>query len=92
MAEGVAPNGENRGIVPEIVPANRQKLQVGQWAIPLEPGGVVAIKVGSILALLGFAGWRLQNFFQLRGVVDLLASRIDLGFLWALLLSRSPTA
>ena len=30
---------------------------------------------------LSFAGWLLQNFFQLRGIVNLLASRIDLAFL-----------
>lgn len=34
------------------------------------------------LSLLGFAGWLLQNFLQLRGVVNLIASRIDLSFLF----------
>jgi hypothetical protein len=33
---------------------------------------------GSALFLLGIAGWLGQNFFQLRGYVNLLASRIDL--------------
>jgi hypothetical protein len=39
------------------------------------------------LSLLGFAGWLLQNFLQLRGIVNLLASRIDLGFLFLALVS-----
>jgi len=34
------------------------------------------------LSLLGLTGWLLQNFLQLRGVVNLIASRIDLGFLF----------
>src|SRR5579864_1350785 len=80
MGRGI-PDEENRGLVPEIVPTG-QKLRVGQWAMPVTARQFFVIKAGCVLALLSFAGWLLQNFFQLRGVVDLLVSRIDLGFLW----------
>jgi len=47
---------------------NRCLIRLSQPRGPLQPA-------------LGLAGWLLQNFLQLRGVVNLLASRIDLGFL-----------
>ena len=54
-------------------------VQFGRWRIT--PRAVTIIRVGAVVPLLGVAGWLLQNFLQLRGVVNLLASRIDLAFL-----------
>jgi hypothetical protein len=56
---------------------------VHTWTIRLSPKQWVVVKVGCVTGLLGFAGWCLQNFFQLRGVVDLAVSRIFLGLMAA---------
>lgn len=54
-------------------------VQVWRWRVT--PKAATIIKGAATLSLLGVAGWLLQNFLQLRGVVNLLASRIDLAFL-----------
>jgi hypothetical protein len=79
MSRGADPTsqeGDDRRNIPQIVPY-RQKIQIGSWLVP-----VVAIRTGAVFVVLGVAEWLFQNFLQLRGVVDLLASRIDLVFLW----------
>src|ERR1700731_792588 len=74
---------------PEILPKEPKSLQIGQWIIPQNAVQVIktVIKAGVILALLSWAGWSLQNFLQLRGVVNVLASRINLVFLFVALFS-----
>src|SRR5260370_26828967 len=67
----------------EILPPeqSRQKsLQLGRWSIPLRSTKV--IKYAFIAGILSWVGWSLQNFLSLRGVMNLLASRINLGFIW----------
>jgi hypothetical protein len=64
---------------PEILPPERQLVQVWRWQVLSKT--VKVIKVAAMLPLLGVAGWLVQNFLQLRGVVNLTASRIDLGLL-----------
>jgi hypothetical protein len=67
-------------ILPPEKPAAVSPVQIGRFSIP-----VVVIQVvrwASVLVLLGWAGWSLQNFISLRGIVNLLASRINLLFFW----------
>jgi hypothetical protein len=54
-------------------------VQVWRWRVT--PKTVAFIKIGSAIPLLGIAGWLLQNFLQLRGIVNLRASQIDLALL-----------
>src|SRR5690242_3077331 len=42
------------------------------------PAAVRIFRWAAILGLIGWAGWSIQNFLSLRGVVNLLASRISL--------------
>ena len=68
---------------PEILPPEQpqhKSLQIGRWTIP--PRTVKAIKYAFIAGILSWVGWSLQNFLSLRGVMNLLASRINLGFIW----------
>lgn len=65
----------------DILPPIRSERGLDVWH-NLPPGARSLAKGIGVGALLGLVGWLLQNFLQLRGVVDLLASRIDLGFLW----------
>ena len=68
--KNIVPNASFRG--PELV-------RIWRWSVT--PKTVRSIKIGGAISLLTFAGWLFQNFLQLRGVVHLLASRIDLIFL-----------
>ena len=64
----------------EILPPDNSGLvQIWRWRVT--PNNARLIKFGAVLPALAFAGWLLQNFLQLRGVVNLLASRIVLGVL-----------
>jgi len=66
--------------LPEIIPPpDHPSVSVWRWRVT--PKTAVIVRVGAAISSLGVAGWLLQNFLQLRGVVSLLASRIDLGFL-----------
>ena len=66
--------------MPEILPPTGQAVvKVGPWRVT--PRQAAFIKIGAATPILAVAGWLLQNFLQLRGVVNLLASRVDLGFL-----------
>ncbi len=70
-------------MVPEILPPERNDsgtVQFWRWSVSARKAK--AIRLALAIPSLGLAGWLLQNFLQLRGVVDLLASRIDLAFLW----------
>jgi hypothetical protein len=67
-------------LVPEVVPPEAEVVRIWRWSVKKKTATVV--RLAAAIPLLGFAGWLLQNFLQLRGVVDLLASRIDLAFLW----------
>jgi hypothetical protein len=81
--DGLSPNNEeDRRVVPEILPPDRTGFQVGRLRIPITPAGRLVIKGAAVLTLFGFAQWLLQTFLQLRGVVDVRASRIALLFLW----------
>src|SRR5687768_729406 len=59
-----------------------RSLHFGTWSIRLTPRVVAVIKCAGAATLLPIAAWLLSEFFQLRGVVDLNASRIVLVFLW----------
>ena len=61
------------------------RVQLWRWSVA--PATAKVLKGVSAVGLLGIAGWLLQNFLQLRGVVNLLASRIDLAFLAICLLA-----
>src|SRR5579862_4066692 len=63
---------------PEIMLPDSQ-VSIGRWRV--NPTLAVVIKVGLALPALGVAGWLLQNFLQLRGVVNVIASQVDLAFL-----------
>ena len=70
---------EDPGMVPEIIPPSSAPVRIWHWS--LSPKTAKIIQIAVVLPLLGCAGWLIQNFLQLRGIVDLLASRIDLAFL-----------
>ena len=55
-------------------------MQFGNWL--LSPKTIRVVKGGFVLALLGAAWALFTEFTQLRGFVNLIASRIDLAFLW----------
>lgn len=67
--------------LPEILPPPRGPELVQIWGWRVNPKMARAIKVGTALPLFAVAGWLLQNFLQLRGIVNLTASRIDLALL-----------
>src|ERR1700723_2687349 len=60
---------------PEILPPERE-VQVWRWRVT--PRTAKFIKIGTALPAIGVAGYFVQNFLQLRGIVNLLLSRIDL--------------
>jgi hypothetical protein len=64
--------------LPEFIPPQNQIASVPVLRWRVTPKIASALKIGAAVPLLGVAGWLLQNFLQLRGVVNLLASRIDL--------------
>ena len=64
---------------PQILPPEKRPTQTGRFAVPTLVKTL--LRWGLILALLGWAGWSLQNFFQLRGIVNVPVSRINLAFL-----------
>jgi hypothetical protein len=64
----------------EVLPPDRTGL-VQMWWWRVQPKTARIIRIGAAVPALGCAAWLLQNFLQLRGVVNLTASRIDLGFL-----------
>ena len=72
--------GESSNL-PEIIPPPNQIASVPVLRWRVTPRIAAVLKIGATIPLLGVAGWLLQNFLQLRGVVNLLASRIDLAFL-----------
>jgi hypothetical protein len=69
--------------LPEVLPPERLGLvRVWRWDVPIRTFKTArVIGVGGLIVLLG---WLFQNFLQLRGVVNLLLSRIDL---WLMVLS-----
>jgi len=68
------------GNLPEILPPeNNRSVQIWWWRV--QPQTARGIKLAAAVPALGCAAWLLQNFLQLRGVVNLTASRIDLAFL-----------
>jgi hypothetical protein len=69
---------EENGLVPELVPPKSGLVRIWRWSVTQKTARL--IRIGAALPSLALAGWLLQNFLQLRGVVDLLASRIDLAF------------
>ena len=73
------------GNLPEIIPpSDHESVQIWHWHVPRKAWK--AIKFVSVVSLLSFAAWLFQNFLQLRGVVNLLASRVDLAILGLCLL------
>src|ERR1035438_4305937 len=60
--------------------SNGRGMQFGNWL--LSPKTIRVVKGGFVLALLGAAWALFTEFTQLRGFVNLIASRIDLAFLW----------
>jgi len=54
---------------------------VNFFGMRMAPKAAKIVKGITATGLLGLAAWLLQNFLQLRGLVNLLASRIDLAFL-----------
>src|SRR5256885_6692180 len=58
-------------------------VQFLRWRV--NPKQLRLVKFGLSLPLLGLAGWLVQNFLQLRGVVNLPASRVVLYLLTACL-------
>jgi hypothetical protein len=61
----------------EVLPAQGQTIRL--LGFEVKRGNVAVIAKGGIaILLLGTAEWLFQNFLQLRGIVNLLASRIDL--------------
>ena len=74
------PLGEGPEIDPEVVGGSAKRARPNVWDIPVVRKAAIAISFAGLAAL---AGWLFSNFLQLRGVVNLAASRIDLGFLWA---------
>lgn len=68
------PKSDGRELAPrgEVLPAGQPNTKIHMWNRP----EVRAFASG--ICLLPFAGWLIQNFFQLRGYVNLLASRIHL--------------
>ena len=83
MADGsLLPPSEKDSLTPEIVADNADSTH--REALP-SYGIRKAVFAFSVVGLLGFTGWLFQNFLQLRGVVDLVASRIDLAAMWVTL-------
>ena len=72
------PVGNERNLA-EIIPPEKPKL-VQLWRWQVTPRQAWYIKLGAATAPCGVAAWLLQNFLQLRGVVNLAASRVDLAF------------
>lgn len=65
--------------LPEIIPPSQTDLvRVWGWDVPVKTFKVVrAVGVAGLVAL---TGWLIQNFFQLRGIVNVFLSRVDLFF------------
>ena len=60
---------------PEVL--QPEQRNIGPWKVTQQTAERLRMVV-TIAACLGLAGWFLQNFLSLRGVVDLVASRINL--------------
>jgi hypothetical protein len=67
--------GPLSGIV--VVP-DEPPIHIAGWTIPRQRLKTIA-RYFSVVGLLGVAGWFIQNFLQVRGVVNLFASRLFLG-------------
>ncbi len=81
MSDGslLPPDGTDRPMDPEVLSNNADSPRFISWrALTVRK----AIRAVSSVGLVGFAGWLFQNFLQLRGVVNLEASRIVLGLMW----------
>jgi hypothetical protein len=81
-------------------PQNRteeRRIGIGRLSVSFSKKGFTGIRIVSFASLAGFGAWLFSNFLQLRGVVDLLASRIDLvvlgaclfGMVWILTITMS---
>ena len=77
MVDGslLPPDSTDRAIDPEVLSPNQKRSRFG-------PSLRRTAWLVSAASLISFAGWLLQNFLQLRGVVNLVLSRIDLAALW----------
>jgi len=63
--------------VPQVLPPERPGLvRVWRWDVPVR--AFKTTRVVGVGGLIVLAGWLFQNFLQLRGVVNLLLSRVDL--------------
>jgi len=62
-----------------LPPVPSELVTIGRWRV--SPRTAAWIKVGTATPAIAWAGWLLQNFIQLRGIVNLLASRVDLALL-----------
>lgn len=76
------PGKELEGLKPEIVTGKEVSRSVRGWPIMVNARQQKIFRIAGTFGLLSFAGWLLQNFLQLRGVVDLIASRVCLALLW----------
>jgi hypothetical protein len=65
----------------EVVLGGGSVWKQSSWFIPNSLKAKIMLAI-CIAVPLNVAGWLLQNFLQLRGVMSLIGSRIVLGFLW----------
>src|SRR6476660_4405669 len=62
-----------------MLPEERPLVQIVHWRVT--PKVAALIKATMVAPAIAVAGWLVQNFLQLRGVVNLTASRVDLAFI-----------
>jgi hypothetical protein len=65
-------------IKPEILPPETGLVKVWRWRV--RPTTATFIRVGAAISAITAAGYFFQNFLQLRGVVNVIASQVDLAF------------
>lgn len=65
--------------LPEILPPSKSITPVNLWRWRVSPKTARVIRIAAATVPLGGAAYWFQNFLQLRGIVNLTASRIDLG-------------
>lgn len=79
----------NSGGPPEDIESTsvaKQEISVTAVPSPPHPTWKMVFKSAGFLALVGLCGWFFNTFLQLRGVVDLMLSRIALLGLWLAML------